>query len=433
MHDIDKNNRETYQHEREFFEKRASGADQNQHALVSQQLSMGATVLSRTDNMLAQQIEGITKLGAVIELVRDSFDLQLKRETDLKQITKLLDDFNGHYRNAYRNMAERTLSLKVSRMGWTSLSLAQAELAAGARAEFRSIPESVLTESEKASPYEFAKVCQLVGTSSFYANDVGFADRLLRRARDGYRAQPFREDHRDPMAAASFFLGLVAKSWIEENRRLEDGLGDAKRCLEEAQDLLKSNKGEFLVPITLCEVLSYIQNDRRRAADALAGHIDVMSALETPDENQQKLLVRAHLLKGNLAKAEVAIASYREAQRLDPKNPYATLSIAMLTEDVDKREQGFRLGLSALRENKSLEKTEMTTRATAIVWAAVACHEVHDDKGLEVQLKTSDRLEAGTISTGGRVPLFFCPITKTLCRFDALRENLKAQLKPSAT
>src|SRR5262249_46469560 len=161
--------------------------------------------------------------------------------------------------------------------------------------EFRSIPESVLTESEKTDPYGFARVCQLVGTSAFYANDVGFAERLLRRARDGYRSQPFREDHRDPMAAASFFLGLVSKSWLDENRRLEDGLGDAKRFLEEAQDLLKHKAGEYLVPITLCEVLSYIQGDRSRATEALARHIGSLTSLDSRDENQQKLLVRAHL------------------------------------------------------------------------------------------------------------------------------------------
>src|SRR3954462_12206 len=72
-------------------------------------------------------------------------------------------------------------------------------------------------------PYEFAHVCQILGTSALYANDIEYAESLLRRAIKVFEAQGIRQDYVASMSAAYLFVGLIAKSWLERNRRLEDG------------------------------------------------------------------------------------------------------------------------------------------------------------------------------------------------------------------
>jgi hypothetical protein len=183
----------------------------------------------------------------------------------LKTATALLTELNEHFRDSYTSLSSRILSIGVKTlMDWPHLTKYQAELAAGCRTEFRAIPRLILQEQEKADPYGFAKTCQFLGASAFYANDIGSSEKLLKSARDGYRALSHREDHAKPKAAASFFLGLIAKSWLEQNTRLADGLRTAKGYLREARELTPGS-GEFLVPITLSEVESYIEGERHAA------------------------------------------------------------------------------------------------------------------------------------------------------------------------
>jgi len=378
-----------------------------------------------TSRFLSEQIETIGGIRNVIGLIRESYELQKSRETDWKDVKGLFDDLGKHFAEAYASVKNRILSLQsVSRMGWSKLSVFQLTLAASARAEFRSIPGSVLQNVSKKNTYEFARVCQLLGASALYANDIGHAEQLLGLARETYNPLPIDPDFRESMAATYFFLGLIAKSWIEENRPLVDALGDATRHLEKAGEFLVHKKNEFLVPITLAEVESYLPASQSGARERLTGIIQALEKLSSRDENQQRLLVRAYLLRGNLERGSDADAAYRAALRHDPKNPYATLSIALNSADKSEKAKWFSEGLEALKESRALDKHELTTRATALSWAVIAAHELRRATDRDRYQKDLDTIQAAAVSTGGKIPLFFSPLSRKLHRFEELRSDI---------
>jgi tetratricopeptide (TPR) repeat protein len=422
--------RQDYKRERDFYEKRVSGIDAQQTILSKQQIDLGAAVLHRSDEML----DSIGKLGQVIELVRKSFDLQIKREGEVESMTAIIDDLKSNFKDAYNTIHGTILPLKnVTRMGWASLDVSQDRLIAGARAEFRTIPDFLLKEREREDAYEFARVCQLLGASALYANDIEFAERLLKRSAKVYESIEFRRDYCDSMAAVYFFLGLISKSWLDANRPLSDGLGEAKKHLQKAADLLVDKKAEFLVPVTLAEIRTYTEAERTQALRQLRGLAGDLRTMTGRDENQKRLLIRSLLLLGNIEESGNRSACYQEALDLDPDNPYAALSLALITSDKVTRKKLFARGLELLKKAKSTEKAEVTIRATAVAWAAVASHELAEGRDESIYLKQLERLSQAVISTGARIPLAFCPLTKLPTTFESLRQNVLAHIaKPIA-
>ena len=56
-------------------------------------MQLGEKVLAHSGDILSQQVESITKLGGVIELVKKTFDMQLTRVSDVdKLLTRLGED-----------------------------------------------------------------------------------------------------------------------------------------------------------------------------------------------------------------------------------------------------------------------------------------------------------------------------------------------------
>jgi hypothetical protein len=383
--------------------------------------------------LLTEQVQNLGQISQVISLVRESFKLQLERETDVRAMKGMIEDLDRHYKDAYASVKRHILSLSsVTRMGWPSLSVFQVTAAASARAEFRSIPASMLTKASTEEPYEYAHVCQLLGTSAFYANDIGQAEQLLTLAHKTYEPLSRRSDYIESMAATSFFLGLIAKSWVEETRLLEDALSDAKRHLERAEMLLQNNAKEFQVPITLAEIESYIESKHPSAGARLKANIARLEAIQHRDDHEAKLLVRAYLLRGNLARGQDAGASYRAAHSLDARSPYAMLSLAWISPDRDEKGNWFTEGLQALKESKALDKHELTTRATALSWAVIATHELGQTTERDRYRRDLESIQAGAINTGGRVPLFFSPLSCKILRFDELCSEIDGYLVPRA-
>jgi len=212
--------RRDYQNERKFYETRMTELDKKQGTLAEQQISLGANIVAKSDQMLTQQIDTILKLGGVIEVVRKSFELQIAREDSLKNVTEIVESLNSHFTEAYASAKRRISSLGISRMDWASMSAYQSAIAAGARAEFQLVPDTVLKKELDKDACDVARVCQLLGTSALYANDIVLAERLLNRSRDIYKATKDTTGHTDPMAAASLFLGLSAGIRFEPHFRL---------------------------------------------------------------------------------------------------------------------------------------------------------------------------------------------------------------------
>jgi hypothetical protein len=318
-------------------------------------------------------------------------------------------------------------------MGWSNLSVYQVTLAAGARAEFRSIPASMLKKVEKKDPYEFAHVSGLLGASAFYANDITHAEQLLLLAKQTYDGLASRTDHLDSMAAANFFLGLIAKSWIDENSSLEDALGKAKVHLETAERLLlDTKKNEFLVPVTLAEIESYIDARHSDARERLDHIVKDLEGLPTRDNNQSRLLVRACLLRGNLERGVDAESAYQKALSYDSTSAYAMLSIALNSEKRDYKKSCFSEGLAKLEKTDALNKHELTTRATALSWAVIASHALGNVSERGRYQTELENIQTAAVSTGGKIPLFFSPISRRLLRFDELRSEIAAYVAAPA-
>jgi len=421
-----------------------------QETLVEQQVDIGKKLMEGSGELVKYQIESVGKLRDVIGLVAESFSLQVKREKGLEEFTALAADLNEHYKTSYARARDGILSLKVSRMGWATLPLTKFRIAERARAEFHTIPERFLKLEAEGRPLEFAGVCQRIGTAAFYANDIEYGRELLTRAwtiYDKYEQDKgsFPDDQLMARIATAFFLGLVAKSWIGESQSIDHALGEAKKWFDTAVDLLRRNKireqTEFQIPVTQAEVLSYMEGTRADARKLLGtmeekkGNAIIyrLQAMTTRDEYQQQLLCRACLIRGNLEQvAGKAGIDYYEAARLfDSTNAYATLSLAMVTSDTEKRPILFRESLEALKPY--LEKQEVTARALAHAWAAIAAHELGDEITAASHLKHLRSIrESGIIEAGDKQPLFFNPISKMLARLDELIEAIAVYLGGSA-
>ena len=228
-----------------------------QDKLVQQQVLIGEELTKRSKELVDHEIESMANLRTVIGLVAESFSLQVKREKGLEEFTALAADLNEHYKSSYARAKEAILSLKVSRMGWATLPITQYRIAERARAEFQAIPMRYLKREEEAAPLEFASVCQRIGTSAFYANDIQYAHSLLTRSWDTYSKLEQAtgrcpDEHLKPRVSAAFFLGLIAKSWIGDNQNTDSALGEANKRLKEAEDLLQRSKdgGRTRIPST---------------------------------------------------------------------------------------------------------------------------------------------------------------------------------------
>lgn len=82
-----------HQRERAFYEERIRGLEHREGergtreaSLVAQQLRIGEQAFSASDQMLARQIDGISKLGGVIDLLQKTFQLQLTREEEQETV-----------------------------------------------------------------------------------------------------------------------------------------------------------------------------------------------------------------------------------------------------------------------------------------------------------------------------------------------------------
>ena len=82
----------------------------------------------------------------------------------------------------------------------------------------------------------------------------------------------------------------------------------------------------------------------------------------------------------------------------------------------------FRDRLSLLEgPSGGLSNHETSTRASALAWANIAAREIGDEAAMGKYTKELEAAAALAWPVGGRAPLFFCPIEKTMVDFAHLR------------
>lgn len=429
--------------ERDFYEARAIEMEKRQKESHGQSLDLAHRSAEREATLLSTQIDGIQKLGGVIELVKKTFEAQHERSTDvdrivarLSQMDAAMASFVKHFRNQYDHVRDLMLTFRGhSRMAWTRLTAQEEAVATRALTTFETIPSStldaILEDDEGRSRYELASIYQLLGVSAFYTNDVDAAVRMLERGVEIYGDQDAPAEHIFQQAFCSHFLGLVEKNWCDLDRPQEANMASAKRHLEEAARRLETKDGEFLTPLTLAEVLSYSDQSRSAAKTELDENIARMEKLKATrglDDNQGALYARALLMRGNVdyldGSVDQALAWYTRSYE-SGQNAYALLSMAQSTAaDQAARATLFRQGLDLLEgPSGPLLKRETSVRVSALAWAVVAAREAHDP---QVE-RYEKELVAATFDArpvGHRAPLFFCPLRKTQVTFDQLKETV---------
>src|SRR5207248_5483048 len=119
----------------------------------------------------------------------------------------------------------------------------------------------------------------------------------------------------------------------------------------------------FLTRVTLIEILTYLDNERERAANQaneVLAELEELRRQNNLNANQSSLLVRCYLLRGNTELLDKRIQEagrfYQKAVDVDPDNHYAILSIAQMSQDT--KTDLWQKGLNSLEASGALKKRE---------------------------------------------------------------------------
>lgn len=397
-------------------------------------------------NIISEQIDNMQKLGAVIALVEESFKLKLEQEQkvddlykDLAKNSEILNSILKDGEKKYAEVARDILSLKtVKAMEWPSLQDESLNMAATARNKYDSIILPVLQQQEKKDKYEFAKVLQLLGVSAFYSNHIDYALDKLGQADSIYK-EDTPDKHEYDRAYTKHFLGVIVKNWWIDTSVQGSNIEEARRYLVEAFEIVKKDQKQFLTPVTLVEVLSYLEGRQQEALkliDEIFARFDRISKSEM-DANQRSLFLRLHLLKGNLllnaGKNKEAWGFYEQAFNEDQSNAFAHLSFAHALPPEKAVEAGehWEKGLGLL--SNVIKKREITTRVTALVWGIVASHNLGNEDSKKNYIKDIESIAINIHGIMGRVPLFFSPLSKQLLNLSDIKSELLKYLNKSET
>ena len=399
----------------------------------------------REEPFAKAQLENIDKLNSVISLVEKTFDLQHKREEaqstlidELNHMKSIIKEFEEEAEEKYSDAKELILSLTdVKAMNWPKLTDETQYFAARARNKFEEVSRVVLRKEEKQNPYELAKVFQLIGISAFYSNDIASAFKQLGEADRIYETKSPRPDDAKSRAYTKHFLGVAAKNWRKTGDVARGNINEAYEYSSKADEIVKGDPQQFLIPVTLAEILSYRSDQKQDATAMVDKIIDRFKKLENQvnlDANQHSLFVRTLLLKGNLEmtenKFDQAVCFYDEALKKDSKNAYTHLSLLhaqKLRGDIVDSEK-WEKALLLLESSGTTKKRETITRVIALVWAVIAAHEGNVSIK-ERYLKDLDSIGTTLSSIAHREPLFFSPISKDLVDFTDLKTQLSQYLK----
>jgi len=388
-----------------------------------------------------KQLDNIVKMNAVIGLVEKTFDLQHKREESqsnlvdkLRHMETIIDAFEKEAEEKYSDAKELIFSLAdVKAMDWPRLSDEALNISYRARIKFDEISKIVLQKEEERNPYELAKVFQLIGISAYYSNDIASAFKLLGASEKIYETKPPRPDDTKSRAYTKHFLGVAVKNWRKTGDVPGGNVIEAYGYAMKADEIVKNDPKQFLIPVTLAEIMSY-SNDKKEIAvlktDEIIQRFSNIMKTDKLDLNQHSLYVRILLLRGNLEMMEGRFAEaenyYSMAHSEDEKNVYTILSLLHAKKhkgDVVDIEEWIN-ALSLLESLGVTKKRETVTRIIAIVWAIIASHEGKDEFKKETFLKELNANGSTLSRIANREPLFFSPLSKNLEEYKTLKSNL---------
>lgn len=419
--------------------KQESALLRDRQKISENEVQVSSNMLSKTEEMLKSQLTNIAGLGNVINVVEQAFGLLVRREEEVKEILEELekirrrskvqdDDFQQKYEEVCEWRAE-TKDIKAR--DWPSLAPQRVIAAQKARFAFDSLPSYFLEEKRKTERYGFAHLLQLLGTSALYANEIKEAEQKLHES-DNLFADCQVSEYDFPRSYAKHFRALLEKNWRIEGAAEGSNFSLARDLLEAAWNIQHRPAGNFIIPVTLAEVCSYLPSKRDEAHKFLDVIIDHAGCKQGKfkDDNQRDLYQRAYIIKANIAYLEEDFAQAQElferAVHVNDRNPYAVLSLAHSKRKPKAPSSEWQRGIDLLKESKALDRSEPSSRGTALAWAIIAYRSVQRDTERRFELGRLEALVAQMKNPiAHRLPLVFCPVRKVMVSFQDLVAGVK--------
>lgn len=290
----------------------------------------------------------------------------------------------------------------------------------------------MLEDEKKANPVLFAKTMQVAGISAFYANDIQAAIERLQQSYAAWEQKPDLETMQS-RARTKHFLGLAFKNWCVEEASIGKNLEKSAQYLREAYEATKEDQNEFLTPVTLAEVLSYLDATQSEAQELLVKLIErlqLRSDMDSLGPNERVLFLRCYLLKGNIAYKtkhyQEALKCNSEALNVNKDSHYARLSV-LQSEYALKRpviKSQWDEALRLLESSGATRKREITTRGTALAWGLLASFIIQDQVRADRFRKEFEAVGRNTRSIDNKIPIFFSPVSKNLLKFPDLEREM---------
>jgi tetratricopeptide (TPR) repeat protein len=435
---------ETYQRERDFYEKRQSEEQKDfrrdrvfRERIESRQarleLQLGTKTLASFDEMLGAQIRNISGLGQVIDIVTKNAKISLDREEGHAKIEKMVEELRKAAEGRYRRAEEDALRFKdMTAMRWPSLPAERRTVAIEALRGYKTVDPWMVDEMREKRPLDHARLLHFLGIFSYYADqNVEAALAYLADANSLFAKSDVTSEFERPHAYARHFLGVLQKNWPLQDEPASINLGRAQESLRAAERYLAIEGGHFLTALTHAEVLSYLEHEQsaaRHKVDAIIDKYDKLRAGGQANDLQKALMPRVYLLRGNLSQVAGRIpeaqADFQKAAELNPESPYGWLSLAQAGGDSPESRPHWEKGLDLLPRPPALDKPETLTRVMIFAWGIVAAHHLETPDLLGDYRKHFETIGFGLEITSKYKPHFFSPLTKGLVDFDGLKKQL---------
>ncbi len=244
--DRQRQERRDYRLERWLHERREGRQARIEADRSQQELDMGAKGLQNVDRLIAAQIDNLSGLGQVIDLVRQSSKIKLDRETHQEELEKLISDIKNDAEQRYAKAESDSLRFSdVTALRWPSLPEERRRIASSACRTFEQIQDFVLTEKKTKHPLEYARLLHFLGIFSYYADhSVESALHYLEEAESLF-AGNIPSDFRNNQAYTRHFLGVLQKNWPLRLEPPGTNLREAKNHLDAAERFLTIESGSF--------------------------------------------------------------------------------------------------------------------------------------------------------------------------------------------
>ena len=423
--------RDAIRHSKESNRQR--GIDDIVKTAMTQQVRLGKIQVESAEKQSSQQFEPVQSVSNVIDVVQKTLAFRLDQDKNVA------DAFNEIKRIKVERERIRKLKIdaaigildhfaNVSRMQYTALTDEQHKRGSKLVLLASELVVNELDEFIKERGFELAgRLFYTCGVIAYYDNDIvearSFLDLAAQcRAADHDAEARTNEKYRLRFAFIHYYRALIQKNWGD--------LSEASHEIQQSARLLEGRQSEFLTPVTMAEIHSYITGEEHRSRNDLQDLLQRIVQLESGqtaqgrvlDANQKRLRNRMLVLLGNthfmLQQYQEALVHYTAAIGHNADDYSALASVAQcfqaLGDKAAATDHFGRCSDAIERSGDFRRKRERISRALVAVLAANAAKGCANSSRWYDYAREARDLLGGNLAVDGLSPKFFSPATKRL-------------------